>query len=149
MLKLLSLSALASAAVLAAVAITPASANRIGGGRYSFHPGGHYHALAHRNFAPRYGLRRYAHPRNFGRWAYWHHHHHHWHWRWGSYGYAGYYGGGYAPAYGVASTPVESQAPAPVCTCLRKEYLEDGAVRFTDVCTQETAIAMSAPAPRG
>ncbi len=143
MLKFLSLSALASAAVLATVAITPASAYRIGGGRYNFHPGNHYRFSGHRNFGPRYGLHRFAHPRYNGRWAYWHNHRH-WHWRPG-YGWAGDYG---APVDGGVTYPAAAPAPA-VCTCLRKDYLDDGAVRFTDTCTQETAVAMPAPAPRG
>ncbi len=141
MLKFLSLSALTSAVVLATVAITPASAYRFSGGHYNFHPG-HYRFSGHRNFGPRYGLHRDFHPRYSGRWAYWHHRHD-WHWRPG-YGWAGYYG---APAEGVVTYP--AAAPAPVCTCLRKDYLDDGAVRFTDTCTQETAISMPAPAPRG
>jgi len=143
MLKFLSLSALTSAAVLATLAITPASAHRMGGGRYNFHSSGHYHFSGHRNFAPRYGLHRYVHPHYNGRWAYWHNHHHNWRWPHG-YGWAGYYG---APAGGVAT--YAAAAPAPVCTCLRKDYLDDGSVRFSDTCTQETAISMPVPAPRG
>ncbi len=136
MLKFLSLSALTSAAVLATVAITPASAYHMNGGRYNFHSGGHYRFTGHRNFASHYNFHR------TGRWAYWHHHHN-WRWRHG-YGWAGYYG---APAEAAVTYPAAS--PAPVCTCLRKDYLDDGAVRFTDACTQETAISMPAPSPRG
>ncbi len=41
-------------------------------------------------------------------------------------------------------------APVSGCTCLIKEYLEDGSVRFTDTCTQEFAVSPPpppAPAP--
>ncbi len=73
-----------------------------------------------------------------------HHHYHHFHWRHGSYGWA--YG---VPVVAGVAT-YEATAPAPVCTCLVKEYLDDGAVRFTDTCTRETAISVPpVPAPRG
>jgi len=44
----------------------------------------------------------------------------------------------------VAVTRPVVTGPAPVegpCTCLTKTYLNDGSVKFTDVCTKETAIA--------
>lgn len=37
-------------------------------------------------------------------------------------------------------TTYAAAEPAPACTCLIKDYLENGAVRFTDVCTKEYAI---------
>jgi hypothetical protein len=46
-----------------------------------------------------------------------------------------------APVASV-STPVAS-TPAP-CTCLTKQYLQDGSVLFKDVCTRESALATPA-----
>jgi hypothetical protein len=42
----------------------------------------------------------------------------------------------------VVSNPVVS-TPAP-CTCLTKNYLQDGSVLFKDVCTKESALATPA-----
>ena len=55
--------------------------------------------------------------------------------------YPWYTGGGMATARPVMNTarPVMNTAEAP-CTCLTKEYLEDGSVLFKDVCTKEAAI---------
>jgi hypothetical protein len=33
-----------------------------------------------------------------------------------------------------------SPRPTTTCTCLRKTYLPNGAVMFSDVCTNESAI---------
>jgi hypothetical protein len=65
-------------------------------------------------------------------WWWWHHHHER---PW-------IVEGGYS-----VSAPVAVTGPAPVngpCTCLTKTYLNDGSVKFTDVCTKETAIATPA-----
>ncbi|HKS64977.1 MAG TPA: hypothetical protein VJT13_24975 [Xanthobacteraceae bacterium] len=43
-----------------------------------------------------------------------------------------------ATTYAVAPTVA---APAPRCTCLTKEYTQDGLVVFKDVCTKEVASA--------
>jgi hypothetical protein len=32
-------------------------------------------------------------------------------------------------------------APAGNCNCLTKQYIEDGSVLFTDLCTKEAALA--------
>jgi len=74
-----------------------------------------------------------------------HHHHHNWcrfnhrcgiHVRW------------YRPwIYGVGAVAATSYAVAPTvaaaprCTCLTKEYTQDGLVVFQDVCTKEVASA--------
>ena len=73
------------------------------------------------------------------RWG--HYHGGRWH-----YGYGGtvIVDGGY-PVYG-GSYAVTGTAPAPSCSCLAKDYLQDGSVRFVDRCTNEAAIN---PAPRG
>jgi hypothetical protein len=42
------------------------------------------------------------------------------------------------PAVAVTGTGTVSPGP---CNCLTKTYLNDGSVKFTDVCTRETAIA--------
>ena len=44
-----------------------------------------------------------------------------------------------ASSYAVA--PSYAAAPAPRCTCLTKEYTQDGLVVFQDVCTKEAASA--------
>ncbi len=140
MLKLLSLSAIASSLVLAAATSTPASAGHFGGhfsgghgGGYHFH-GGHFARGGHPG----------SHfPGHRYHWGHVHYHHgwhrwHHWH-GWAAYG----------PVYGVGGYTAAATGPAPVCTCLTKEYLDDGAVRFIDNCTKETAIAAPVPGPRG
>ncbi len=43
-----------------------------------------------------------------------------------------------ATSYAVAPALA---APAPRCTCLTKEYTQDGLVVFQDVCTKEVASA--------
>jgi hypothetical protein len=43
----------------------------------------------------------------------------------------------------VVSAPVATQAPPP-CNCLTKQYLQDGSVLFTDLCTKEQAMATPA-----
>ena len=50
------------------------------------------------------------------------------------------YGGVAATTYAVAPS-VAVAAPAPSCTCLKKEYTPDNLVVFTDVCTKEVASA--------
>ena len=67
-------------------------------------------------------------------WWWWHHHHEH---PW-------IVEGGYPVSAPVAVTAPMATGPAPVngpCTCLTKTYLNDGSVKFTDVCTKETAVA--------
>jgi hypothetical protein len=137
MLKLLTATALASALVLSSTAIAPVSSGGHGGSHMSM-GGARYH------FAPRYNGRMTVHhgPRYIGRLHVVgrpHHHHHHFHWRHGS-----YWAVGVPVAVGVAAYAASS--PAPVCTCLTKDYLDDGSVRFTDTCTRESAIS-TPPAP--
>ena len=141
MLKLLSVTALASAIVLSTAAITPVSA---GGHGSMMGGGGHYNFSAHR-----YGGRMSVHhgPRYIGRLrvvGHPHHppYHHHFHWRHGS-----YWGVG-VPVAAVGVAAYAASGPASVCTCLVKDYLDDGSVRFTDTCTKESAIGMAPePAP--
>ncbi len=142
MLKFLSLTALASAFVLATVATAPVSAGHFAG-RSLGGGGGHPHYYTQRHIS------RPSHPHYIGRLARLHdhdrdRHHHFYHWRHGSHGWVY----GVPVVAGVAA--YEASGPAPVCTCLVKEYLDDGAVRFTDTCTKETAIALPpVPAPHG
>ncbi len=137
MLKLLTATALASALVLSTAAIAPVSAHGHGGPHMSM-GGARYH------FAPRHIGRMSVHhgPRYIGRLRVVHpRHHRHFHWRHGS-----YWAVGVPVAVGVAAYAASS--PAPVCTCLTKDYLDDGSVRFTDTCTKEYAISMApVPAP--
>jgi len=137
---LLALAAVASLGTLA-LASTDASARGFGGGGFrgggfhgggaraiggsfrSFHGGGFRHAI------------RFARP-------HWHHHHRH-HWRWWAwrrpYWVAPVIAGGVAATY---AAPTYNR-----CTCLTKEYTQEGAVVFKDVCTQE--MAMNPPAAPG
>ena len=142
MLKFLSLTALASAIVLSAATIAPVYAHGHSG--MGMGGGARFHSMSQRRVSvphhPRYIghlARLHGHDRDH------HHHYHHFHWRHGS-----YWAVGVPVVAGVAA--YEASGPAPVCTCLTKEYLDDGAVRFTDTCTRETAIAVPpVPAPRG
>ena len=74
-----------------------------------------------------------------------HHHHHNWcrfshrchfHVRWHR---PWIYGVGAVAATSYAVAP--TVAAAPRCTCLTKEYTQDGLVVFQDVCTKEVASA--------
>jgi hypothetical protein len=128
MLKLLTLTALASALVLAtAAAPEPASAFGYRGTRAMVHVGGPRYHFSHQYKQSRF-IYRPHHP-----WHRWHHHH------WHRYG----WGWGVPVAMGVAGVATyAATAPAPACTCLTKQYLDNGAVLFTDTCTNESAMAM-------
>jgi hypothetical protein len=62
-------------------------------------------------------------------------------------------GGEYAPitevvapapiSQGRVSAPVVAQQPAEPCNCLTKQYLQDGSVLFSDICSKEQAMAAS------
>jgi hypothetical protein len=137
MLKHLTLTALASALVLAIPAVTPALSR---GAHYGHARNFGHGNRGHQHFATRgyfgHRLRTVRVPD---------HHHHHWHWRHGSHGRYGFYGDA-GPAYGVDT----AAAPGGTCNCLFKEYLRDGSVVFTDRCTKESAIAVPLPStPRG
>ena len=131
MLKLFTATALASALVLSSAAIAPVSAGGHGGSHVSM-GGARYHFAGPRHIG-RMSVR--PGPRYIGRIHPHHHHHHHFHWRHGS-----YWAVGVPVAVGVAA--YAASGPAPVCTCLTKDYLDDGSVRFTDTCTRESAISM-------
>ncbi len=74
-------------------------------------------------------------------WPGWHHHHH---WHPGYYWVDGRYT--YVTDPGVVTTP----AVAGTCSCLTKNYLQDGSVVFADQCTHESATAApAAAAPNG
>jgi hypothetical protein len=50
------------------------------------------------------------------------------------------------PHYGgeietVGRAPIVTAAPAGTCNCLIKQYLDNGSVLFTDLCTKEAAVA--------
>ena len=75
------------------------------------------------------------HPGNFKN----HPHHHHAHLY-----IKRYYGHGYVRPVRYV-TPVMSKGP---CTCLTKDYTQEGQVVFTDLCTKETAMAPVDGAPQ-
>jgi hypothetical protein len=60
----------------------------------------------------------------------------------------GYYDDGPVYYEGAGPAPLLAPAAAPSCTCLGKEYLADGSVRFFDSCTKESAVGEPAPEPR-
>ena len=129
MLKLLSVTALASALALSTAELAPVSA---GGHGMHMGGGGHYH-FSHAGHFNHVHPHHIAHIQHLGQ-----HHHHHFHWRHGS-----YWAVGVPVAVGVAGVATyAASGPAPVCTCLTKDYLDDGSVRFTDTCTREYAVAM-------
>jgi len=136
--------ALAAVATLgaASLASSPAEARGFGGG---FHfGGGHIGGGMHFGGA-RFGGARFGGFRGgFHRVGFNHFNHFRFH-RWGyNHWHRPYIGGGYvagpsyvAPSY--AAAPV--QPAAATCTCLRKDYTQDGQVVFQDVCTKEVAAA--------
>jgi hypothetical protein len=146
---LLALAAIASLSTFA-LSATDASARGFGGGGGfhggGFHGGGFHGGGMHLGGGFRGGFRGGFHggfhrPFRFAR-PFWHHHHH---WRWGwwwrrPYWVAPVIAGGVATTYAAAPTYNR-------CTCLTKEYTQEGAVVFKDVCTQETA--MNPPAAPG
>jgi hypothetical protein len=139
MFNRLSLSALATFAVLATTALSPTSAAaHIGGGHGA---GGHWggnhwsggywggHWVGwHRHWGGRgYG---------FGGWRGYGYYHPCWHFRCNVPTY-GYYSGGNYPTPAVAYSDPPPSSPG----CLAKGYLPDGGVVFTDRCTHEGAVA--------
>jgi hypothetical protein len=135
------LAALAVASLGAlAVSTTDASAfARFGGRGYaraSFARVGAPRIAFHQNFA----IRRIAFPKLYPphkHWAWWWWNHHHHHWVWGVPVIAG--------GVTYAATPSYASAPATgTCNCLTKQYTQEGAVVFKDVCTNE--MAMNPPA---
>jgi hypothetical protein len=138
MFKRLTLPILASALIFTTAAVSSASA-------------GHFIRGGHVSHASRFGQRHYFGQRRVivRRPVHWRFGSHGWHWRHGSHGGRVYYGGGYQPVYTGERYAVTGGAATCPGNCLGKEYLQDGSVRFFDRCTQESAIAVPAPAPRG
>ena len=101
---------------------------RIGG----FHFGGARLRIGgFRGFHPRFAFNHFRFHRPI--WGF----HHHWYGR-------PYIGGGYVagPSYVTPSYVAAPAQPAPAsCTCLRKDYTQDGQVVFQDICTKEVAAA--------
>jgi hypothetical protein len=142
MLKRLTLPVLVSALTLAAAAFSSASAGHYGHGSHFSRGAGPAGRYSQRHY---FGQRRVV-----RRPVHWRHASHGWHWRHGSRGGTVYLGGSYVPVYsGEQPYPVTGAAATCPGNCLGKEYLQDGSVRFFDRCTQESAIAVPAPAPRG
>ena len=141
MFKRITLAALASTAILSFASLSPASAQHhsgmggmhLGGGGMH-HPGGGFHPGG-------------FHPGGF-------HHPHHprwWRWHWRHYPYnpvfvePGYSTSYVAPTY-ATSAPAVATCPS---NCLKKQYLEDGSVVFTDQCTNESATAPATAGSNG
>ena len=134
-----SILALAAAASLGALALTTTDASafgHFGGGnrgfaRASFARVGAPHIAFRQSFAfRRVGFPKLVPPHKH--WAWWWHYRHH-RWAWGVPVIAG----------GVTYATTPSYATAPVtntCNCLTKQYTQDGAVVFKDVCTNEMAM---------
>lgn len=102
----------------------------IGGGR---HMGGMRHVgIRHGNFRRHVGLRRVGIHR-YPNWCRWHGRcrvHVRWHRPWL-----------YAAPVAAVATYAAAPVAAPRCTCLTKEYTQDGLVIFQDTCTKELASA--------
>jgi hypothetical protein len=144
MIRKSSLLAVAASAALGLALLFSGSADArgFGGGHGGGHGFGGGHGMhggfgghrgfggGHRGFGGRHFGGRHFGGHRFGHWR-WHHRYAHWHRPY-------LYGYGYSEpvTYGV-SRPV---AAAP-CTCLSKEYTDEGAVVFKDNCTNESAIA--------
>ena len=151
--------ALAAIVTLGAAALvsSEASARGHGGGGGGFRGGG-MHSSARmvggshfRGIRPIFrSMARHHHNFGFRRFTHRPHWHHHnfcgrwgWHYRWCGWSRPWIYPvvtGGVATTYAAAPTYNR-------CTCLTKEYTQEGAVVFKDVCTQE--IAMNPPADVG
>jgi hypothetical protein len=139
--------ALAAVATLgaASLASSPAEARGFGGG---FHFGGggmHFGGGARIGGGFHFGGARFARIGGFHRVGFNHFNHFRFH-RWGyNHWHRPFIGGGYvvgpsyvAPTY--AAAPIQQPAAA-TCTCLRKDYTQDGQVVFQDICTKEVAAA--------
>jgi hypothetical protein len=142
--SILSLAAVATLGVLA-MSTTNASAFHFGGGGArvgGVHFGGGHFGGA-RLAGPRIGFRQSFAFRRIVRIP-----HHHWHWRW-HFAHRPYW---IAP---VAAAPLlRPYSVAPVtgsCNCLTKQYTEQGAVVFKDLCTNEMAMnpPVSTPIQQG
>jgi hypothetical protein len=110
---------------------------RLGGGRV--HLGGRVHIghrvhLGHRHIGHRIRIGHHR-PHFRPHWCHRWHHHCRIHVRWPRpliYG---------APVVATSYAVAPVAAAAPRCTCLTKEYTQDGLVVFQDVCTKEVASA--------
>jgi hypothetical protein len=154
MVKRLTLPILASALILATAAFSSAHAARFLRGGHIGHSAGH---------GPRFGQRHYfgqrraivrhpVHWRHGSHGVHWRYGSHAVHWRHGSHGVHWRHGSGGGTVYldgGSEAYPVTGAAATCPGNCLGKEYLQDGSVRFYDRCTQESAVAVPGPAPRG
>jgi hypothetical protein len=152
--------ALAAVATVGAASLASSPAEARGFGGFHFGGGGMHFGGGARFGGNHFGGARFGgfrgfHPRlAFNRFNHFHFNHFRrpiWgfnHCRWGFH-HCGWHrpiiGGGYvagpsyvAPSY-VAAPP--SRPAAATCTCLRKDYTQDGQVVFQDVCTKEGASA--------
>jgi hypothetical protein len=146
--SMFALAAIAAVGAASLMTTTSAEARGFGGGGFRAGGGAHFSA---RMAGPRMGMRHVGGPRFVGRvgprfvvnrphvrpnWCRWTgrcHIHVRWHRPW-------LYT---APVAAVATTYAipAAVAAAPRCTCLTKEYTQDGLVVFKDVCTKEVASA--------
>jgi hypothetical protein len=74
----------------------------------------------------------------------WHHHHDHDWWVWWHQPRFGVVEYGTVNYGMVGSVGTQATVPSAPCNCLTKRYLDDGSVLFTDLCTQEQAMATPA-----
>ena len=145
---MLALAAIASLGLATLVTSTSsADARGFGGGGGGFSRGGGGGHMAMRMSGPRMGGMRHVGIRQVGirhvgirqvghrhpNWCRWHgrcHVHVRWHRPWL-----------YAAPVAAVATYATAPAAAPRCTCLTKEYTQDGLVIFQDTCTKELASA--------
>jgi len=129
-----SLLALAAVVALGTTALTSTSAEahgKFGGGGGKFHGGGFHGG----------GMKFHGGHKHWGHKPHWHGHKHvHWHHRHWRPRHIYYYP---RPVVYAARPVVYGAAPVVStnrCTCLTKEYTQEGAVLFKDICTNEAAI---------
>ena len=146
MIRKSTLLAVAASAALGLAMLAPTSASARGGGGGGHGGGGMHGGGMHGGGMHGGGM----HGGHHGGGHHVGHHHHHHHPRW----YVGYrrpiwYG---VPAVGYAGYTVNTVARPVVasgpCTCLSKEYTQDGRVLFKDLCTNEAAINPPVVAPQ-
>ncbi len=148
--------ALAASVAAVGIALSPVAASAKQHGAGSHHNGAKHgkhgkHASLHKKHHPKKHHPKKHHPKKhhpkhekFAHHHHKHHKHHHWHHK--KYYYPEvetsyessptYYS---KPSYSTPSYTYTKAADP--CTCLTKEYADDGRVLFKDVCTEESAIS--------
>jgi len=137
---------LIAAVAAVGMSIAPAAAKHKGDGS---HHGGAKHAKhgKHASLHPKHHHPKKHHPKHHPKHhhpklAHHHHKHHkHLHWHHKKYYYDTDTAYVSSPSYTYSTPSYTYTKAADPCTCLTKEYTDDGRVLFKDVCTKESAIS--------